>query len=152
MTALSLRRFAIVLLWIYVVQFIAGMTLNLFVALPASHSGTTGNEYFSRSLASLIWALTGLGGPVLFLHALIGVGLVLGSLVLFIFSCRIERARWRWASGITCFFTIGGLFNGLSFLDYTEDVSSAIMAACWLVAIGALVFVLVAPPALSVVD
>lgn len=139
MTVTRLRLFAIVLLWIYAAQFIAGMTLNLFVTLPDSHAGTTGNEYFSRSLASLLWALGGGGGPFLFVHALLGVALLVGSLILFIQSFRAPLPRWRWVTGVTFFFTFGALFNGLSFLDYNEDFSSAIMAGCWLIAGGALV-------------
>ena len=40
-------------------------------------------------------------------------------------------------------FTLGALFNGMSFMDYNEEPSSAIMADCWLTAVTALVTPLV---------
>lgn len=147
MTSSQLRRFAIILLWIYAAEFVLGMTLNLFVTLPDSHAGTSGSGYYSQSGASLLWALEGGGGWVLFFHALVALLLLVASLVLFIRSFRSATRSWRWLSGVTFIFTFGALTNGLSFLDYGLDRSSAIMAGCWLVAIGALVYALVRRPA-----
>jgi hypothetical protein len=131
----SLRRFAIALLIAYGLQFVVGMFLNLFVELPKTHPGRTGNEYFSRSFASLGWALSGGGGPALFTHALIGALLFAGSVSLFIVALAFRAHGWRWATGVAAFFTFGAFFNGMSFLDYGEDFSSAIMAGCWLIAV-----------------
>lgn len=138
-----LHRTAVGLLWLYGLQFVFGMTMNLFVTLPGRHPGTTGGEYFSRSAESLAWALSLGGGVVLFLHALLGLILFLGALGLFVNSLRLSARGWRWSSGIALFFTFGAFFNGMSFLDYNEDVSSAIMAGCWLIAVGAVIFPLV---------
>ncbi len=138
-----LRRFAIAMLVGYAVQFVAGMVLNLFVKIPDVHPGTSGDEYFSRSFTSLGWALSGAGGPALFVHALLGFALFAGAVVLFV-SSLVRRSRgWRWPTGIAAFFTFGAFFNGMSFLDYGEDFSSAIMAGCWLIATGAVVFALI---------
>ncbi|WP_308465901.1 hypothetical protein [Rathayibacter soli] len=142
-----LRRTATWLLVLFAVQFAFGMTLNLFVTLPKTHPGATGGEYFSRSAASLVWALTFGGGSVLFLHALLGAVLFVGTLALFIVSLRRDGRGWRWASGIALFFTFAAFFNGMSFVDYNEDFSSAIMAGCWLIAVVALVVALVRAPA-----
>jgi hypothetical protein len=143
MTSIQLRRFAIILLWIYAAEFVLGMTLNLFVTLPDTHAGTSGSGYYSQSVASLLWALEGGGGVVLFLHALLGVLILIASLVLFIRSFGSVDRSWRWPSGVTLLFTFAALTNGLSFLDFGLDRSSAIMAGCWLVAIGALAFGLI---------
>ncbi|KHK96537.1 hypothetical protein LK09_14380 [Microbacterium mangrovi] len=127
----------------YALQFVLGMTLNLFVTIPDVHPGTSGDEYFSRSFTSLLWALSGAGGPALFTHALVGAALFAGSVTLFV-TCVLRRARgWRWLTGIAAFFTFGAFFNGMSFLDYGEDFSSAIMAGCWLIATGAIVVALI---------
>ncbi len=134
-----LRTHAIVLLWLFGIQFLAGMILNLFVELPKTHPGTSGDEYFSRSWASLLWAISGGGGWTLVVHASIAVLLFLGALILFLRSLGHDGLGWRWATGIAAFFTLGALFNGLSFADYGEDFSSMIMASCWLIAVGALV-------------
>lgn len=137
---------AIGLLIAFGVQFAAGMTLNLFVQLPKSHPGSSGDEYFTRSFTSLGWALSGAGGWVLFTHALIGSLLFAGAVVFFI-VCLARRARgWRWVAGLTAFFTFGAFFNGMSFVDYGEDFSSAIMAGCWLAAVTCLIVGLVRRP------
>lgn len=105
----------------------------------------TGDEYFTRSFTSLGWALSGSGGWALFTHALIGSLLFAGAVAFFI-VCLARRARgWRWLSGLTAFFTFGAFFNGMSFVDYGEDFSSAIMAGCWLAAVTCLVVALVRP-------
>lgn len=138
-----LRRFAIVMLVGYAAQFALGMLLNLFVKIPDIHPGTSGDEYFSRSFTSLIWALSGAGGPALFIHALLGSVLFVGAVAFFVGSL-VRRARgWRWLTGIAAFFTFGAFFNGMSFLDYGEDFSSAIMAGCWLISTGAVVVALI---------
>lgn len=138
-----LRRFAIALLVGYALQFVAGMTLNLFVKIPDVHPGASGEEYFTRSFTSLGWAVSGSGEPALLVHALIGVALFVGAVVFFVLTV-VRRARgWRWPGGIAAFFTFGAFFNGMSFLDYGEDFSSAIMAGCWLIATGSVTVVLV---------
>ena len=137
MSQKNLRRFAVGLLIAYGVQFAVGMLLNLFVELPKTHPGRTGDEYFSRSFASLGWALSGSGGPALLTHALIGSLLFAGSVALFVVALVLRARGWRWPTGIAAFFTFGAFFNGMSFLDYGEDFSSAIMAGCWLIAVSA---------------
>lgn len=135
----SLRPHAFGTLILLALQFVAGMILNLFVQLPRSHPGTTGGDYFARSWASLLWALSGGGGWSLIVHASLAVILFLVTLALFVRSLVGRVRGWRWGSGIAWFFTFGALFNGLSFADYNEDFSSMIMASCWLVVVIALV-------------
>jgi hypothetical protein len=140
---MAVRRGAVVLLWAYAVQFIAGMVLNLFVTLPDAHPGANGTEYFATSWRSLEWSLSGAGGWALFTHAAIAVLLSVGSLLFFLSTLRPGGHGWRWLTGIAALFTIGAGFNGLSFVDYDHDFSSMIMALCWLVAVGAIVTALV---------
>lgn len=141
-----LRRFAMVMLVGYAAQFAVGMLLNLFVTIPDAHPGTSGDEYFSRSFTSLAWALSGAGGVALFIHALLGSALFAGAVALFVASLVRRAHGWRWLTGVAAFFTFGAFFNGMSFLDYGEDFSSAIMAGCWLIATGAVVIALVRRP------
>lgn len=131
----------VVLLSLFGVQFLAGMTLNLFVELPQTHPGSSG-EYFSRSWASLLWSLGGGAGWALLVHAWLAVLLALGTVLLFLSSLTSGGRGWRWPSATAALFTVGALFNGLSFADYGEDYSSLIMASCWLVAVAILVFAL----------
>lgn len=126
------------------VQFGAGMFLNLFVVLPTTHPGSSGDEYFSRSFTSLAWALSLGGGIPLFIHAALGALIFLLSIVVFLMVLVQRATGWRWAWGLTAFFTFGAFFNGMSFVDYGEDFSSAIMAGCWLGAVTSLVGGLIA--------
>ena len=142
-SSLALRGAVIVLVWAFGVQFVLGMVLNLFVTLPVVHPGAGGSEYFSTSLASLIWALSFRGGWALFLHTAMGVLLSIATVALFLGSLSRAGRGWRWIAGIAALFTTGAAFNGLSFLDYDHDFSSAIMAGCWLIAVAVLVFGLI---------
>jgi hypothetical protein len=119
------------------------MTLNLFMKLPNSHPGTSDNGYFVRSLHSFAWALSGSGGVALAIHVYIALGLLLGTTALFIRSLYAHSKIWSWAAGVAALLTLGALFNGLSFVNYNEDFSSMIMAACWLLAVTSLVIGLV---------
>lgn len=138
MPASKLRRHAIILLLFYGLQFLAGMTLNLFVTIPRTHSGSTGNEYFSQSSHSLFWAVSGRGGTALAFHVYLALGLCIGVAVLFARSLKTHSKGWQRASGLATLLTIGALFNGLSFVDYNHNVSSMIMATCWLLAVSSI--------------
>src|SRR5665213_2027922 len=145
MRTTKLRRQATGLLIGYSLQFLLGMLLNLFVTLPKTHPGSSGKEYISSSSHGLVWALSGAGGWQLTIHAVLALLLVVGSLPLVISSVASKSKNWIWASSIAAFFTIGAFFNGLSFIDYNHDVSSMIMAICWLIAVGSLVYGLTRP-------
>jgi hypothetical protein len=137
-----LRRQASGLLVGYALEFFAGIALNLFVQLSGKHPGANDAAYFGGALHGLGWALSG-GGWTLAFHVYLGVILVLGSVSLSIMSTLLGTKKWIIASAIAALTTIGALFNGLSFINYGHDVSSLIMASCWLAAVGSLVYVLV---------
>ncbi len=137
------RARTIGMLVLLAIQFVAGMFLNLFVVLPTTHPGSTGDEYFSRSFTSLMWALSLGGGIPLFLHAAMGAVIFVFAVAGFVVALAQRASGWRWAWGLTAFFTFGAFFNGMSFVDYGEDFSSAIMAGCWLIAVASLVGALI---------
>jgi hypothetical protein len=139
----SLRFHAGGLLIGYGLQFLAGMTLNLFKTLPKNHPGSTGKEFFSRSSHSLVWALSSNAGWALNTHAYLALVLIIGSIALFIRSLVFKNKQWVWASAIAAFFTLGAFFNGLSFVDYNHNLNSFIMAVCWLAAVSSLAYGLV---------
>lgn len=136
----KLRMQALGLLIGYGLQFLAGMLLNLFVTIEVTHPGSTGSEYFSRSWHSFVWSLSGHGGWELSFHAYLALLLVLGSIALFVRATVMRNKGWAITGGISALFTLGAFFNGMSFVDYNKDISSMIMATCWLVAVGTLVF------------
>ena len=129
----------------YAIQFIAGMTLNLFVTISKPHPGYKASNYFVGIFHALIWSLDGNGGLALAIHAYLAIILVLGSLSLLATSIKFGLPKWIWLSVIAAVFTIGALFNGLSYVNYGHNISSMIMACCWLVAVSAIVFGLFAP-------
>lgn len=124
----------------YGLQFLAGMLLNLFVTIPAIHPGSKDSEYFSRSSHSLLWSLADKGGWALAFHVYLAIFLTLGSISLFIKAYLSHNNNWLICSSLAAIFTLGAFFNGLSFIDYNKNISSMIMAICWLVAVGAIVF------------
>ncbi len=124
----------------YVLQFLAGMILNLFVTLPAKHPGSVGSNYFARSWHSLVWSLSGGGGWQLATHAGIAVLLVLGSTALFVKALIWHDKTWSIYGGIAALFTLGAFFNGMSFVDFNKNISSMIMATCWLAAVGSVMY------------
>jgi len=135
----KLKRQAIGLLAGYALQFLAGMLLNLFVTIPNKHPGDSGSNYVARSWHSLVWTLSGHGGWALAFHVYLGCILVLGSISLFIGAMMQHSRKWSVAGGIAALFTIGAFFNGMSFIDFNKDISSMIMATCWLAAVSSLV-------------
>lgn len=136
----GLRMHAIGMVFVFIVQFLAGMTLNLFVKLPSVHPGSSSSNYFAGSAHSLMWALSGSGGAALATHAYMALLLVLGCLALFVRGLVLRNHLWSIVGAISSLFTIGAAFNGLSFIDYGHNVSSMIMATCWLVAVFTMIY------------
>ncbi len=130
-----LRRAAFGLFVGLLVQFVAGMLVNLFVKVPDSHAGSNPSEYFAGSFQSVVWSITGSGLPLLIFHASLGLLLVLGSLSL-VFQARSARRRSVTIAAVLGFlFVLGAGFNGASFLDFHEDFSSMIMATLFALAV-----------------
>lgn len=124
----------------FAAQFLLGMTLNLFVTIPASHPGGNAKNYFAGAWHGLVWTLSGAGGIALAIHVYLGIGLCLGCMSLIFHGLRLRDRVWMWVGLLASLFTLGALFNGLSFINYNHDISSMIMATCWLVAVGVLIF------------
>jgi hypothetical protein len=135
----KLRSQAIGLLAGLGLQFVAGMLLNLFVTIPGRHPGSSGSAYVSRSYHSLGWALSNGGGWELTFHVYLGLLVTIGTLALLIHALLVHNRNWIIFGGTAAVLTLGAFFNGLSFVDYNKNISSMIMAVCWLGAISALV-------------
>ena len=126
-----------------VVQFLAGMWVNLFVTIPDAHPGSKPSEYFSGSAQSVVWAITGSGLPALVFHAVWGLLLVLGSAALAFQARRLHRRSLTVAAVLGFLLVLGAGFNGASFLDFGEDFSSMIMATLFALAVLCYVSILV---------
>lgn len=132
--ALALRRMTLLVAVLVVVQTAIGIVVNLYVTVPAHHSGAQPANYFTGSLQSVAWAL-GHGTVALAIHAILGVAL--GAIAVWV-AVRAVKLRPGWV-GFTAvlgaLLAIGAGFNGASFLDFNDNISSLLMA---LLALGSL--------------
>jgi hypothetical protein len=130
----EVRRGAAILLFLMLVQFMLGMTVNLFVQIPSSHPGSNAANYFGGVVTVVPWAL-GNGNFWLRVHVAVGLVLLLGALLTLV---RSTRAHGRWLTvGILGFIgVLAAGFNSASFLIYHEDFSSMLMATGFTLAMG----------------
>jgi cytochrome bd-type quinol oxidase subunit 2 len=132
-SSLATAQFGACLLLI--LQFLLGMVTNLFVTIPAHHPGANANNYFAGVAEGIGWVIPH-GQFWLTLHAGLGLLLIVAA---FVVAARASRAGGRAAaitSGIAALAVLGAGFNGASFLNYGQNVSSMIMAALWSLALG----------------
>ena len=128
-----LRRMILATIVLILVQSGIGMDVNLFVVIPTQHSGARPSSYFSGSVRSVAWAVAH-GAPALVAHAVLGLALALLVIGVAVYAIRLGRrpiGAWSVLAGLL---VIGAGFNGASFLDFNNDISSLIMA---LLALGA---------------
>lgn len=103
-----------------------GMAVNLYVTIPAHHPGAHPTNYLSGSYHSVIWAI-GHGAVALAVHASLGLALFVMTVTVAIRALAVRR-RWVsvWAV-LAALLVIGAGFNGASFLDFNNNISSFIM-------------------------
>ena len=129
-------------LFALIVQFLAGMWVNLFVSIPDAHPGARPDEYFSGSVQSVAWAITQSGLPALVFHAVLGLLLVGGGASLIVQVRPLHRRSLTAAAVLGFLLVLGAGFNGASFLDFGENVSSMIMATLFALALACYVSIL----------
>ncbi len=134
-TSPRLRGLTAVILVLLAAQFLLGMAVNLFVTIPSNHPGANPPEYFSGVVQSVKWAITFPSSPLwLFLHALLGLVLVVLTLALLIAAIVARKRNWIIVAVLGFLFTLGAGFNGGSFLNYNEDFSSMLMSVGFILA------------------
>jgi heme A synthase len=131
-----LRKTGLVMLGLLVVQFFAGMVVNLWVTIPKQHPGTNPSDYFSGVMAGITWAIARSGIVALVIH--VAVALLLLALGAFFLALSIYKQNRFWivTHGAGAFFILGALFNGASFLNYGEQFSSLFMVTFFALAIA----------------
>ncbi len=104
-----------------------GMAANLYVTVPAHHPGARPANYLTGSFHSVAWAIAH-GALALAIHA--ALGLALAVLVIGVAARAFVIASWpvRASSILAALFVVGAGFNGASFLDFNNNISSLIMA------------------------
>jgi hypothetical protein len=117
------------------VQSAVGMTVNLYVTVPSRHPGARPSNYFTGSFHSVSWAISD-GAVALACHAALGLALIVFAIAAVVHAIRSRRRAvtfWSVAGGLL---VIGAGFNGASFLDFNNNVSSLIMALLAFAAAG----------------
>jgi hypothetical protein len=131
---LALRRMTLLVAVLVVVQTAIGMVVNLYVTVPAHHSGAHPANYFTGSLQSVAWAL-GHGAVALAIHATLGLALVAIAIWAAVRAVKIRPGWVGFTAVLGALLAISAGFNGASFLDFNNNISSLLMA---LLALGSL--------------
>jgi hypothetical protein len=142
-----MRRAALGMISGLLIEFAAGMLVNLFTTIPDSHPGSDPSEYLGGSLDSVRWALSQSGLPALVFHASWGLLLIVNGGVLIILARRVGRRSVTVSTVLGFLLVVGAGFNGASFLDFRQDYSSMLMATFFGLAILVYAVVLFLLPA-----
>jgi hypothetical protein len=142
--ALGLRRFALGAVVLVLIQASVGMVVNLDVTIPDHHPGARPSNYLSGSASSIGWAISH-GAPALAIHVTLGLALVIIVIGVAVRAFAVPSTPVRAWSILGALLVIGAGFNGASFLDFNNDISSLIMAllafaavACYAIVINLL--------------
>ena len=119
-----------------VAQFMLGMAVNLFVKIPTDHPGSNPPEYFSGVAQSVTWAILH-GHILLAVHAGFGLVLVIAAVGTVVQAIQARRRGLIISSVVGFIGVIGAGFNGGSYLNYHEDLSSMLMATGFAIAVVA---------------
>lgn len=137
-----LRRLTLVMLLLLLIQFGLGIATNLYVKIPLRHPGARAADYLNGLASGIGWVIPN-GAIALAAHVALGLALVVVGIDLMVRSIRTaylpQRAGLIWASAIGLAAIIGAAFNGVSFLNYSHNVSSLSMGLLFALAVGAYV-------------
>jgi hypothetical protein len=122
-------------------QFVLGMAANLFVTIPAHYPGASPKNYFVGAGHSVDWVITS-GLLPLAAHVILGILLIVAGFVLIVLAASSGHRGVLIASILGALFILGAAFNGASFLNFNDDLSSMIMARLFAAALACYVVVL----------
>lgn len=129
----GLRRMVLGALVLVLAQAGIGMNVNLYVTIPARHPGSHPSNYVSGSFHGVAWAVAH-GALALAIHASLGLLLVVMVIIVAVRALTFPSRAVRVWSVLAGLLVVGAGFNGASFLDFGNAISSLIMA---LLALGA---------------
>jgi hypothetical protein len=131
---------------VVLVQAGIGMIVNLYEIIPTHHPGAHPSNYFTGSIRSIAWAVSH-GTAALVIHATLGLALAALAVTVAIRALRIANRAVRIWSILAAALVIGAGFNGASFLDFNNNVSSLVMALLALGSVACYLIVLFLLPA-----
>lgn len=131
-------------IFLLIAQYLFGMAVNLFVAIPGHHPGAHASNFFTGIAAAIAWAIP--SSPLwLAVHVTFGLALAAAALANLALAPRVGGRLYTAASTLAALAIIGAAFNGASFLDYGHQFSSMIMAGLWALALACYLICLLAP-------
>ena len=136
----GLRAHTLALVLTLVLEFLLGMWVNLFVAIPSHHPGVTGG-YLGGAVAGVFWALLH-GAWVLRLHVALAIVLFLMAVAQLARTVRTRSGGALGWSVVGLVGLIGAGFNGASFLNYGHNFSSMLMSVGFALAFVGYLFAL----------
>lgn len=129
-----LRILTLIILLLLAAQFLIGMLVNLYVTTIPAHPGQSAPEYFSGVVQAVAWALV--HAPFfLLIHAVVGLLIFLGALVILGLAIASRRRAWIISSIFGLLGIVAAGFNGASFMNYGEPFSSLFMSMGFLMAV-----------------
>jgi hypothetical protein len=137
----ALRRMTLSAVCLILVQSGTGMVANLYVTVPVQHSGANPSDYFTGSARSIAWSLSN-GAAALVIHVILGFLLVVMVASTGFRVIKLRRQSINIWTILGTLFVIGAGFNGASFLDFGNDISSLLMSLLALASILCYVVVL----------
>jgi len=114
-----------------IIQYVVGMELDLFTALPKTHPGVSG-AYVGQVWDGFIWALT--GGAALATHVGIATLLVLGGIATLGFAIAGHSKTWIIAASFGLLGIVLAWLNGIEFINTGLDKHSFAMAMSFMIA------------------
>jgi hypothetical protein len=112
-----------------------GTVVNLYVAIPPRHPGAHPGNYLTGSFHSVAWAL-GSGAVALVVHAALGLALVVMVVASSVVVWRRRALGPRIWTTLGALMVVGAAFNGASFLDFNDNISSLLMSLLAFGAVG----------------
>ncbi|MHB1629344.1 MAG: hypothetical protein ACYCVB_13380 [Bacilli bacterium] len=135
-----IRRILAAQLILLLLQFLLGVAVNLWVIIPATHTGAHPNNYFAGLVQGITWALLHANG-FLQLHIAVGMALWILSLLLVVWAIRLRDREWIIATLLAWVGLTGASFNGGSFLiEGGMNISSFLMSVGMALAVGSYVW------------
>lgn len=104
-----------------------GIVTNLYVTIPSHHPGAHPGDYFSGSVSSVAWSVAH-GAGVLAVHVVFGIAIALMVVATSLRVLALKRATMTFWTALGALLVIAAGFNGASFLDFDNNISSLLMA------------------------
>jgi hypothetical protein len=131
---IGLRIGALATLFLLLAQFLVGMAINIYVAIPPGHPGSS-SSFLAGAVPGTVWAITA-GRPAVAVHTALGVLLAVDAVALLVLALVSRRRAWIAATALGLVGMLAAGMGGIGFLNYGRDFATFLMAAGFTLAVG----------------